>query len=153
MNKIIEVNSLLPEIEEAPEGETYIYILFLGQACVYVGQSSALRERVYQHLVGKKEFDRVEYSLCKQEDANTNEADAIVDLRPALNKMLPPTDKYINKAEFKRLAVRAISVKDEIIVFSTHSTEYMRVDDAERLIEEIGKMTFGAEKLNKEGKK
>jgi hypothetical protein len=68
--------------------QSFVYRLMLGDACVYVGQTTKGMGRVYQHL-GEKVFDRVEVSPCAPEDLSEREALAIQTNNPALNKTRP----------------------------------------------------------------
>lgn len=68
-----------------------------GRDVVYVGQSSNVANRIYQHSIEEKKiFDSVKIIDCKIENLNDYEAEAIVDFNPKYNFRIPKNNKYIS---------------------------------------------------------
>ena len=93
MSHSIKINTMLDN-EPLLTDSKYIYSLYLGEKCVYVGQSADVRSRVYTHLSSRKSFDSVSYFICDNSIANESEAAQIVKENPQLNNTLPPTKNY-----------------------------------------------------------
>lgn len=62
-----------------------VYILYMGNSCVYVGGTIRIRQRVASHERTIL-FDRVEFVLCSVRELNELEEKYIAKLKPALNK-------------------------------------------------------------------
>ena len=112
MTTTLEIENLTSKIACLNDDEIHIYSLYMGDVCIYVGQSIVLQKRIYQHLLDGKEFDLVKAEVVPLIDANINEADTIVYLQPTLNKSLPKTEKYLSTHDLKSAALRAISSID-----------------------------------------
>ena len=144
MSRTIELDKLMPDFPDLTVEESYIYKLFDGDTCAYVGKTSNLRSRIYQHIASDKAFTRVEADVCKSADASYMEACAIIDMRPTLNKQLPVTLDFPNLTTVIRQINDELYRLDECleVVFiagneGNRPTKYVRRRDADELIDRV----------------
>lgn len=76
----------------------------------YVGQTSNLRERVYQHIIAGKKPNTVSFDVTTKENLNNQEARKIFNLNPKMNKSLPPNDFYKAKSGLKNELMEMVNV-------------------------------------------
>ena len=89
---------------KVPEkGTPCVYTLLSGDDDLYVGQTTNLSLRLYQHLVDGKAFTSFEFEVCKKADLNNIEAKTIVAKNPTLNKTLPNNDYYVRPSTVKNI--------------------------------------------------
>tara|TARA_R110000851_G_scaffold312564_1_gene473147 strand:+ start:312 stop:785 length:474 start_codon:yes stop_codon:yes gene_type:complete len=93
MNNTLKVTTML-DGEDILYDNKYIYSLYRNDVCVYVGQTKDLRSRVYAHLCDRKNFNRVDYFICPNDDANEMESMEIVSKQPEIKGHLPPNKSY-----------------------------------------------------------
>lgn len=112
-----------------PKKEDYcVYsLLDSNKNIIYVGQSSNLKSRIFNHLSSDKEFDYVEWSLCEEADMNNLEAMGIVKANSPMNKILPKNDLYMSIGSIKRdVDIGITKLLSDVSVFSAHnSTKYI----------------------------
>jgi excinuclease UvrABC nuclease subunit len=142
MNGKIKLNRLFDDCEMPIEGRTCIYSLFDNGTCVYVGQSSNVKSRVYSHLSLGKSFDSFDFEYCEDKDANEAEASMIIKNQPTLNKILPPTKKYISLTAMSAQITQLLFDNKEDLNFSfsgaAHKNpkltkRYISTDSAEKI--------------------
>jgi hypothetical protein len=92
----VKLNKLLDDSDIPADGELCIYSLFNDGVCIYVGQSYKIKSRIYWHLSDGKIFNEIAFEYCNDPYPNEAEAAMIVKMNPILNKVLPPTNKYIS---------------------------------------------------------
>lgn len=143
MSNKIKLDSIVPSIPESEKGTTFIYTLHKGQSCIYVGQSKHLGQRIYQHLADGKVFDRIEFDSCRDNVANLYEANSIIDLKPELNRELPPTDKYIGLSALKSMVFDVLSATNNLVVFKTDKRQYVTTIGATKLVDDIKNLVSG----------
>jgi hypothetical protein len=123
-------NNLMPSKEE------YCVYSLLDESrkAVYVGQSSNLRGRIFNHLSGKKKFCYIEWSLCDKEDMNNIEAARIVRAKSALNKRLPKNDLYMSGVAARiELSGKIKAILDGVSVFgSSNSVNFITRNDFDK---------------------
>lgn len=112
---LFKVKSSIDELPEPKEGIVIIYTLINNGECVYVGQSTNLKNRLYSHLADGKVFSDVDFFECSPEQANEKEADQIVKSNPLLNKSLPKTDKYTTLSDLKNKICKAVVDNAELV--------------------------------------
>ena len=72
------------------DGQCFVYKLLEDNEVVYVGQTSNIFSRIYQHQIDKnKEFNSVEVIECAKHDVDEMEFAYICRFSPKLNKDLP----------------------------------------------------------------
>lgn len=143
MNRIkVSVDDILNH--SAPYISASIYSLYKGDLCVYVGQTTDLKARIYSHSRNPSlDFNRVEYYECAYEDADNQEAKEIARLKPTNTVRMPINDHYITLATLKLDIANLIDDnKDKLgIVFesgrSKNKPQYIEVEMADRIITTI----------------
>lgn len=75
-----------------------IYILFKGDAVVYVGQGMYPLERIGKHT-RDKDFDSFKIIPVTLDSASNIEASLIATLRPSYNKSLPKCDLFVSEKD------------------------------------------------------
>tara|TARA_R110000850_G_C9699836_1_gene439981 strand:+ start:47 stop:514 length:468 start_codon:yes stop_codon:yes gene_type:complete len=144
MKRAIELDKLMPEFPDLAIEESYIYKLFDGDTCAYVGKTNCLRSRIYQHIGSDKTFTRVEADICKSADASYKEAATIIEMKPTLNMQLPVTLDFPNLTTVKKQIIEELSRLDEAleVIFITGNegckkTKYVHKKDADELISRV----------------
>jgi len=69
MNTISQIIESVADLNERAEGQIYIYELYKGSECIYVGQTRSLNKRLVTHRADK-EFDSVKVQICNKSEAN-----------------------------------------------------------------------------------
>ena len=123
MNKV-KLSRLFNEADMPKEGVTCIYSLFNGDVCIYVGQSINVRKRIYDHLSFGKIFDSFEFEYCDHDKGNESEVDMIIKKQPTLNKILPPTNKYISLTAMSAQITQLLFDNKKILNFSFSGAEH-----------------------------
>jgi len=123
MNRV-KLSRLFNDAEMPKEGVTCIYSLFDGDVCIYVGQSINVRKRIYDHLSFGKVFDSFEFSYCDHDKGNEEEVAMIIKKQPTLNKVLPPTNKYISLTTMSAQITQLLFDNKEILSFSFSGAEH-----------------------------
>jgi hypothetical protein len=78
---------------EIKGGQLFIYALYDGDNCIYVGQTINIKNRVMAHK-RQRQFDRVDYKLTTELSANDCESLSIVNLQPSQNGHLPKNNLF-----------------------------------------------------------
>lgn len=100
---VIKTNRLFDNELMPTSPGVVIYSLFnSNDECIYVGQTTTLKSRVYQHLVSGKEVESFSFFECTKDEANDMEALTIVEKQPSLNKSLPMNNHYCSTAELRK---------------------------------------------------
>tara|TARA_R110001632_G_C11226121_1_gene406061 strand:- start:263 stop:718 length:456 start_codon:yes stop_codon:yes gene_type:complete len=127
-----------------PDKEDYcVYsLLDKNKNIIYVGQSSNLRSRIFNHLSTEKDFNYVEWSLCEKDDMNNLEAEGIVKAKSPMNKILPKNDLYMSTISLQKDILKQLADSlSSFIVFNAHnSTKYItreNYDTVTNLINEL----------------
>lgn len=137
-----KLNRLFNDADMPIDGKVCIYSLFNGDICVYVGQSTGLKARIYSHLSFNKVFDSFEFEYCDPNRANDAETMMIVKKQPTLNKVLPSTDKYISLTNMSAQITTLLFDNKESLNFSFSGAEhknpkltkrYISADTAEKM--------------------
>tara|TARA_R110000823_G_C15877801_1_gene494752 strand:+ start:61 stop:525 length:465 start_codon:yes stop_codon:yes gene_type:complete len=114
----VKLNKLLDDSDMPVDGKLCIYSLFDNGVCVYVGQSSKIKNRIYWHLSDGKTFNEIAFEYCNNPCSNEAEAAMIVKMNPTLNKVLPPTNKYISLTAMSSQITDLLFKNKEKIAFS-----------------------------------
>ncbi len=95
---------------------TVVYCLFdCNGSCIYVGQTSSLKNRIYHHLSTGKKFEKFTFIECDPEEANNLEALTIVEQQPTLNKNLPTNDYFVSTIALRNLINTKMNELDDSI--------------------------------------
>ena len=149
---IVKMNRLF-EIGSIPQHDYCVYRLMdADKSVVYVGQTSNMERRLYEHLSNGKEFLFFECVPCEKEDATSIEADEIVKHNPELNIMLPKTEKYRTMSQARARIASAIKEANELqtdkimklirVAFKRPQNKkmtftYVLTEDVDRIVSEI----------------
>lgn len=143
MSKASEMIGSIAGFEYISKDQSYIYELYKGSECIYVGQTQSLLNRITIHI-GQKEFDSIKVNICSKDEANENEAESIVRLNPKYNYTLPATYKYTTLKQFKQSFEKMFfssSTTAMDVKFSYNGSCWITTEDAEilktALIDEI----------------
>ena len=108
MNRLFEKGSI-------PSHDYCVYrLLNADRLVVYVGQTSTMEKRLYQHLANGKVFSFFECLPCEKPEATSIEAEEIIKYNPRLNSLLPKTPKYKTIVQARKLISDAIGKKANI---------------------------------------
>ncbi len=119
-----KLNRLFNDADMPIDGKVCIYSLFNGDTCIYVGQTTGLRARMYIHLSFNKVFDSFEFEYCDPNHANEAETVTIVKQQPTLNKILPPTKNYISLTSMSAQITQLLFDNRESLNFSFSGAEH-----------------------------
>ena len=149
---IVKMNRLF-EIGSIPKHDYCVYRLMgANKSVIYVGQTSNMERRLYEHLSNGKEFLFFECVPCEKEDATSIEADEIVKHNPELNIMLPKTEKYRTMSQARARIASAIKEANELqtdkimklirVAFKRPQNKkmtftYVLTEDVDRIVSEI----------------
>lgn len=135
MNKVALMINSVVDLDQRTEDQLYVYELYKGSKCIYVGQTGDLYNSITVHK-SDKEFDSIKVQVCDKKDASIIEADSIVRLQPRLNCELPSTYKYITLKQFKQ-GFEGILYREATtslnIVFNYNGSYWITSEDAEIL--------------------
>ena len=149
VNKV-KLGNLFSDVDMPEKGVMCIYSLFSNDVCVYVGQSIDVKTRMYQHLSFGKVFDSFEFEYCEAEKSNEAETLMIIKNQPTLNKILPPTDKYISLTAMSLQITKLLFDNKESLNFSFSGAEhvnpkltkrYISIESAEKIKQSILNIT------------
>jgi hypothetical protein len=79
----------MSETDSSDKAVIGIYFLWLGEECVYIGQSRDVLNRVKKHRTAY-EFDRFSVMKCDEWDLNAFETKLIASIKPKHNKKVAP---------------------------------------------------------------
>ena len=139
------LNNILDGCTTPNEGEHCVYSLLDDlNKVVYVGKTTRLKTRLYEHIMDGKGFLSFSYAVCDAGNATKLERDEIIKHDPILNKSLPRTEKYktidqakaIIKSEINERVMNAVNNLDVAFTRSAKHT-YVKSDDIKTLLDEL----------------
>lgn len=138
----IELNAIMEDCDTPNKDDHCVYCLIdSDDTVIYVGQTKNLKSRIYQHLCMGKEFCRVTFEVCKKEEALNKEAEAIINNKPKLNRVLPTNSivETTTQTKEKVNVMTAELMKDISAVYENGSAKYIDVSTANEINKIISK--------------
>ena len=99
---VSKIHDCKREIPYTDTGRYLVYILYLDNECVYVGQSHSGLSRPYAHKLDKT-FNKMYIIECPEEELNDVEALMIAEHRPICNRGIPSNSVMLSKNKLKPL--------------------------------------------------